>query len=418
MARYHVKADGSMGVCIAKEGHCPFGGEEGTKHFTNKTEAQRCSEERIKTTGASSHERLKRDSGTKRSTASKREEARVRSSLELLYGGMFTKDQLDAVGAKIDRVHESLMAPSWDDVKTALKQEYKGEDLDDALLAVSYARFQICKKREEWAKINEIRPTTKEEMEEDIRVVSKIADPRYRPASRTGKPGTFLNRDYDYVGRGSNGEIVLLQHSDRYFKAAKRYEKTGKMTPTWDHRGVPWDLKNYKRVRTYKPLYDKVSLVMLKSDGRGGFDRREGRTVAFLEHKNVSGAYATVDDIVENGRSMGSVVAIGRTADSCQIGFDKVMAGNLREVKDDSGSLWANLREDRVDITRPSNVDIITSPEILKITPPELAIVITRLDNNATDYKAIQDSLGGGSRPSLTYDAALDLIRSERLWRP
>lgn len=49
MARYHVRADGSMGVCTAKEGHCPFGGEEGTKHFTNKTEAQRCSEERIKT---------------------------------------------------------------------------------------------------------------------------------------------------------------------------------------------------------------------------------------------------------------------------------------------------------------------------------------------------------------------------------
>lgn len=176
------------------------------------------------------------------------------------------------------------------------------------------------------------------------------------------------------------------------------------MTPTWDHRGVPWDLKNYKRVRTYKPLYDKVSLVMLKPDGRGGFDRREGRTIAFLEHKNVSGDYATVDDIVENGRSMGSAADIESTVDSCQTGFDKVMAGDLEELKDDSGSLWADLREDRVDITRPSNVDIITSPEILKITPPELAIVITRLDNNATDYKAMHDSLGGGTRPRLTYE--------------
>ena len=139
MARYHVKADGSMGVCTAQEGHCPFGGEEGTRHFTSKTEAQRYSEGRIKATGASSHERLKRDSGTKRSTASKREEDRVRLSSELLYGGVFTQDQLNEVGAKVDRVHERLMAPSWDDVKTALKQEYKGEDLDDALLAVSYA---------------------------------------------------------------------------------------------------------------------------------------------------------------------------------------------------------------------------------------------------------------------------------------
>ena len=48
MSRYHVKADGSMGVCTAKEGHCPFGGEEGTRHFTNKVEAQKYSEERIK----------------------------------------------------------------------------------------------------------------------------------------------------------------------------------------------------------------------------------------------------------------------------------------------------------------------------------------------------------------------------------
>ena len=48
MARYHVRADGSMGVCTAKEGNCPFGGESGTRHFTNKSEAQAYSEERIK----------------------------------------------------------------------------------------------------------------------------------------------------------------------------------------------------------------------------------------------------------------------------------------------------------------------------------------------------------------------------------
>ena len=44
MARYHVRADGSMGVCTAKEGNCPFGGEEGTRHFTSKAEAQAYSE--------------------------------------------------------------------------------------------------------------------------------------------------------------------------------------------------------------------------------------------------------------------------------------------------------------------------------------------------------------------------------------
>lgn len=48
MARYHVKADGSMGVCTAREGNRPFGGEEGTKHFTNKTEARAYSERLVR----------------------------------------------------------------------------------------------------------------------------------------------------------------------------------------------------------------------------------------------------------------------------------------------------------------------------------------------------------------------------------
>lgn len=48
MARYHVKADGSMGVCTAQEGNCPYGGEEGTKHFSNKADAMRYAEQVIK----------------------------------------------------------------------------------------------------------------------------------------------------------------------------------------------------------------------------------------------------------------------------------------------------------------------------------------------------------------------------------
>ena len=48
MARYHVKADGSMGVCTAQEGNCQYGGEEGTKHFSNKADAMRYAEQVIK----------------------------------------------------------------------------------------------------------------------------------------------------------------------------------------------------------------------------------------------------------------------------------------------------------------------------------------------------------------------------------
>lgn len=48
MKSYHVKADGSMGVCKAQDGNCPFG--EGAKHFTNETEAQAYAEKIIKNT--------------------------------------------------------------------------------------------------------------------------------------------------------------------------------------------------------------------------------------------------------------------------------------------------------------------------------------------------------------------------------
>ena len=50
MSRYHVKADGSMGQCTAQEGHCPFGGDAGVKHFTSATEAQAYAEKIVKTT--------------------------------------------------------------------------------------------------------------------------------------------------------------------------------------------------------------------------------------------------------------------------------------------------------------------------------------------------------------------------------
>lgn len=60
MARYHVKADGSMGICTAREGNCPFGGEAGTKHFTNESEARAYSEKVIKDHPINGSKSLKR----------------------------------------------------------------------------------------------------------------------------------------------------------------------------------------------------------------------------------------------------------------------------------------------------------------------------------------------------------------------
>lgn len=51
MARYHVRADGYMGVCKAKTPeNCPFAGEDGLRHFTDKAEAIKYSEERSRLT--------------------------------------------------------------------------------------------------------------------------------------------------------------------------------------------------------------------------------------------------------------------------------------------------------------------------------------------------------------------------------
>ena len=62
MARYHVKADGSMGVCTAREGNCPFGGDAGTKHFISESEARSYSEKIVAEQSRSSNG-LKRSNG-------------------------------------------------------------------------------------------------------------------------------------------------------------------------------------------------------------------------------------------------------------------------------------------------------------------------------------------------------------------
>ena len=38
MAKYHVKKDGTPGVCHAQEGNCPLG--DSSQHFSSKEEAQ------------------------------------------------------------------------------------------------------------------------------------------------------------------------------------------------------------------------------------------------------------------------------------------------------------------------------------------------------------------------------------------
>ena len=59
-AKWHVRADGSMGPCNAREGNCPFGDEEGTRHFDNETEARSYSEKMVKERHADRRHLLRR----------------------------------------------------------------------------------------------------------------------------------------------------------------------------------------------------------------------------------------------------------------------------------------------------------------------------------------------------------------------
>ena len=62
--KWHVKADGTMGECTARDGNCPFQNENGTRHFTREKDARAYSEERIKAveTGRQLGTNLKRSS--------------------------------------------------------------------------------------------------------------------------------------------------------------------------------------------------------------------------------------------------------------------------------------------------------------------------------------------------------------------
>lgn len=62
--KWHVKADGTMGECTARDGNCPFQNENGTLHFTRESDARAYSEERIKAveTGRKLGTNLKRSS--------------------------------------------------------------------------------------------------------------------------------------------------------------------------------------------------------------------------------------------------------------------------------------------------------------------------------------------------------------------
>ena len=321
MARYHVRADGSMGVCTAKEGHCPFGAEEGTKHFTNESEARAYSEKMI--AGKSkSRKALKRDA----TTAIGKDAVRVDSCSRTLYGDV----DVDKARAEVNQAYDELMKPSWNEVKSKLASMYDGEDLQDAMAVVAASRYRIASEKPHWDARTDFRPGTVAEVEADMERLSVLDDKDLHPAARHGKPANFLNQRYDYVGRNSNGGVMLLEHSDRYFTTAKRRRKSGgDSNPTED-------------------LVDKVRMVEVIPDD----DKHSARLKTLAAEPTVltlddatNGVYATTEDVVSaaGGGQFGYVGSTKERFDECKRVSDTVMDGGLDVVRRGGSGLWADV---------------------------------------------------------------------------
>ena len=321
MARYHVRADGSMGVCTAKDGHCPFGAEEGTKHFTSESEARAYSEKMI--AGKSkSRKALKRDA----TTAIGKDAVRVDSCSRTLYGDV----DVDKARAEVNQAYDELMKPSWNEVKSKLASMYDGEDLQDAMAVVAASRYRIASEKPHWDARTDFRPGTVAEVEADMERLSVLDDKDLHPAARHGKPANFLNQRYDYVGRNSNGGVMLLEHSDRYFTTAKRRRKSGgDSNPTED-------------------LVDKVRMVEVIPDD----DKHSARLKTLAAEPTVltlddatNGVYATTEDVVSaaGGGQFGYVGSTKERFDECKRVSDAVMDGGLDVVRRGGSGLWADV---------------------------------------------------------------------------
>lgn len=164
MSRYHVKADGSMGRCTAKEGHCPFGGASGTKHFTSESEAQAYAEKIIKNTT---------DGGmkmTKTKSSPKVWPTTEHGCHQATYSGWECDDVIISAGGYVngeyvpasevasarlwdrlsDEVRDEMPDPDgcdpseWNDRILELKQSGRLSDEDEELLDALWISGEVC----------------------------------------------------------------------------------------------------------------------------------------------------------------------------------------------------------------------------------------------------------------------------------
>ena len=169
MSMYHVKSDGAMGVCKAQEGHCPFGGDSGTRHFTSESEAQAYAEELIRDTtdyNGGMKKMTKNSNGLAVTTYPPSEHG----VHEAVYSGWECDDVIISAGGYVngeyispsevwglaglwDRLSDEVQAEmpmpdgypgEWNDKILELKQEGKLSDEDEELLDALWVSGEVC----------------------------------------------------------------------------------------------------------------------------------------------------------------------------------------------------------------------------------------------------------------------------------
>lgn len=231
MARYHVKADGSMGVCHAKDGNCPFGNEEGTRHFTNKAEAQKYSEAQArKASGA--HGSMKKTKAAAGSTgraagqsgplkATTPDQKRLNG---VTYGGDSQK-QWETQKADFDKYQKEFSEQFGKDHASkggdpdayeTNRQWYMEEARADEQLMQAIGTLKPGNAKEDREIFKSLGVMHENEGVHDS--LSHDLDVSYEP-SRAGKKGGdqdyWVNKDVDYLGKTEDGNLVVVRYSDR-----------------------------------------------------------------------------------------------------------------------------------------------------------------------------------------------------------
>lgn len=381
MTRYHVRTDGSMGVCTAREGNCPYGGEEGTRHFTNKAEALRYSEERIKAYSAG---KALGDSFRKsHKSKNQRSQSDERHDLDLLPRQDLpkTKERRFATAAALK---EQLSNPTVDYAPVVMEDPYTGAPLKITSI-------------ERDGDVIILRPyvPTKEDVITESQLGGKIRSSRLRDIITPVPTVEDLKHELDsvdgnskiYVDDWKTGTLSEISHLS--------YDASSGMTKI-----------NYGRV-TY-PFSDRINTYTVYGNNEAqGLDSPAFKDLAGRLEDAASGEYCYVLDFWD-----GQTREVGSSSFYDDADFDTATVG-----------LEGSIPSVSFDKTDAVKLEDLTFSDVEDYRAFEDGEVVTSSDSGVRFYNAqvperfvmIQQPIAGDSMSEEEWDEASDEDRDEFL---